>query len=238
MALGQGAACERVARNQAILRVRDLDTDFANALAMTFFRSLVIGILGAILLLQLQHMVEHIGHEHALLHQAAHSHTGHARLHTGAGEVPTWRRARPAHATEPTASRVTPITADTALVDIERSSLQHMTDHDLLAQARMVPTLHQGRVQGLRFYAVRPGSLLAALGVQNGDIMLSVNGRSMSRPECAPPELIAAVFGNPPDFIDIQLLRAGQPVRVVVLVHERPHAPEAQRAQASAQTPS
>jgi type II secretory pathway component PulC len=141
-------------------------------------------------------------------------------------------------ATAAPAGRLTPITADTVLVDIERSSLQGLAaGHDLLTQARMVPSLHQGRVQGPRFYAVRPGSLFAALGVRNGDTMLSVNGRSMSRLECV-PELLTELFGDPPGFLDIQLVRGGQPLRVVVLVHQRPHAGEAEPAPASAGAPS
>jgi general secretion pathway protein C len=120
--------------------------------------------------------------------------------------------------TQPPPARLTPVTADTVLVDIERSSMQRLAaDQSLPGQARLVPSLRKGRMAGLTFYAIRPGSLFAALGVQNGDTMLSVNGTSMGQPGCVSLDL----FADPPEVLDINLMREGKPVRMVVVVHER-----------------
>jgi type II secretory pathway component PulC len=190
---------------------------------MMFFRSLVIGLLSALLILQIQHLFQHARHEHA--HQHAHLHQ-HARAHhSGAGQdaQTTWRRPRPGTVTAaatlppPRSGRVTPITADTVLVDIERSSMLRLAaGQGLPNQARLVPSLRKGRMEGLTFYAIRPGSLFAALGVQNGDTMLSINGTSMGQPGCASLDL----FADPPEVLDIDLVREGKPVRMVVVVHE------------------
>ncbi|MBL0217139.1 MAG: hypothetical protein IPQ07_25100 [Myxococcales bacterium] len=42
--------------------------------------------------------------------------------------------------------------------------------------ARVVPSVKNGKPSGFRLYAIRPGSLFAALGLTNGDTLLSVNG--------------------------------------------------------------
>jgi type II secretory pathway component PulC len=121
-----------------------------------------------------------------------------------------------ATATQLPPARLTPIGADTVLVDIGRSSMQRLAASQDL-QARLVPGLRHGALEGLTFHAVRPGSLLAALGVQNGDTMLSINGQAVSKPGCAPLD----VFSDPPEVLDIDLVREGNPVRMVVVVHER-----------------
>jgi S1-C subfamily serine protease len=42
--------------------------------------------------------------------------------------------------------------------------------------ARAVPRMVNGKVSGIKLYAIRPGSWIAALGLENGDTLLSVNG--------------------------------------------------------------
>jgi S1-C subfamily serine protease len=45
---------------------------------------------------------------------------------------------------------------------------------------RPVPAIRNGLVEGVKLYAIRPGSVWAALGLKNGDSILSVNGRPLS----------------------------------------------------------
>ncbi len=41
---------------------------------------------------------------------------------------------------------------------------------------RIVPAMNRGQVIGYKLYAIRPHSLLAAVGFQNGDVIKSING--------------------------------------------------------------
>lgn len=49
----------------------------------------------------------------------------------------------------------------------------------LLTQARAVPFFKEGRAVGLRLFAIRAGSLFEKIGLQNGDVLKSVNGNSL-----------------------------------------------------------
>jgi type II secretory pathway component PulC len=52
-------------------------------------------------------------------------------------------------------------------------------------QARIVPSVTYGRPMGFKLYAIRPGSLWLALGLENGDTLRSVNGQDLSTPDKA-----------------------------------------------------
>ncbi|MCL5276871.1 MAG: PDZ domain-containing protein [Deltaproteobacteria bacterium] len=49
----------------------------------------------------------------------------------------------------------------------------------------VVPNLEAGRINGYRIFAITPGSLYANIGLQNGDIIHSVNGIQVTTPESA-----------------------------------------------------
>jgi hypothetical protein len=55
----------------------------------------------------------------------------------------------------------------------------------LHACARIVPEIRNGRPVGFRHFSIRPDSLLAALGIANGDLLLSLNGISLATPDSA-----------------------------------------------------
>ena len=50
----------------------------------------------------------------------------------------------------------------------------------LLTQARAVPYFKDGRAVGLRLFAIKTGSLFEKIGLQNGDVLKSVNGNSLA----------------------------------------------------------
>lgn len=50
----------------------------------------------------------------------------------------------------------------------------------LLTQARAVPYFKEGRAVGLRLFAIRAGSLFEKLGLQNGDVLKTVNANSLA----------------------------------------------------------
>ena len=49
----------------------------------------------------------------------------------------------------------------------------------LLTQARAVPYFQDGKSVGLRLFAIKTGSLFEKIGLQNGDILKSINGSSL-----------------------------------------------------------
>ena len=48
---------------------------------------------------------------------------------------------------------------------------------------KIVPEVRESRMVGFRFFAIRPGSLLAQLGFQNGDLIREVDGIVPASPE-------------------------------------------------------
>jgi general secretion pathway protein C len=52
-------------------------------------------------------------------------------------------------------------------------------------QVRVVPAFRDGQARGFKLFAIRPGSLYAKLGLQNGDVIQRVNGMSLKTPQSA-----------------------------------------------------
>ncbi|MBL8681638.1 MAG: hypothetical protein JNK05_20895 [Myxococcales bacterium] len=50
-------------------------------------------------------------------------------------------------------------------------------------RVRIVPHTREGAIRGMKLFGIRRGSVFAALGMQNGDSVESVNGVAMSSPE-------------------------------------------------------
>jgi len=75
--------------------------------------------------------------------------------------------------------------------------------------ARLVPSVSNGRIDGFKLYAIRPGSLFAALGLENGDKVYRVNDQSLESAEAA-LTLYARVRNA--KLLRIELLRRGQVV--------------------------
>jgi general secretion pathway protein C len=53
----------------------------------------------------------------------------------------------------------------------------------LYSQARILPRYDQGRMVGVQLNAIRPGSLFAQVGIQDGDTVTQVNGVTVASPE-------------------------------------------------------
>lgn len=56
---------------------------------------------------------------------------------------------------------------------------------ELMRQARVVPQEEGGRVVGVKLYGIRRNSLLGRLGLQNGDVLRTINGFDMTSPDKA-----------------------------------------------------
>ncbi|MBW2458096.1 MAG: hypothetical protein JRI68_26570 [Deltaproteobacteria bacterium] len=65
--------------------------------------------------------------------------------------------------------------------------LDSILDHQaqLMREARIVPVLEADQVVGIRLAGVSPDSLLARLGLQNDDVLISINGFALTVPDKA-----------------------------------------------------
>jgi general secretion pathway protein C len=75
--------------------------------------------------------------------------------------------------------------------------------------ARIVPEQRDGKLSGFRLYSIRPEGPFAKLGLQNGDLLVSVNGLPIMTPERA-LEIYARLKNA--DHIALAIERDGQPI--------------------------
>lgn len=131
----------------------------------------------------------------------------------GSGSAPVTAavtRAAPAAREEAQESGIRQINDNT--YEVERATIdRHLNDLNKLAtQARIVPAFKDDKVQGFKFFAIRPNSLYSQIGVKNGDIVRRINGFELNSPEKA-LELYAKMKNA--NRIDIELERNGQVVK-------------------------
>jgi general secretion pathway protein C len=102
--------------------------------------------------------------------------------------------------------------------EIERSAIDQIIDNqlELTRNLRLIPEAKDGKVIGIRVFGIRPGSLPALLGLQNSDLLESINGYSMANPEDA---LQAYTQLRRASALDVRLQRHG--VSTSVLIHIR-----------------
>jgi general secretion pathway protein C len=79
-----------------------------------------------------------------------------------------------------TAVSETKYTVQRGLVD---KVLQNQAE--IMRSARIVPHEENGQVVGVKLYGIRRNSLLGKLGLQNGDMLRTINGFQMSSPDTA-----------------------------------------------------
>lgn len=77
--------------------------------------------------------------------------------------------------------------------------------------ARIVPSMRNGKPHGFKLYAIRSGSILAALGFRNGDTVTAINGLDVTTPDKA-----VEVYTRLRDAkrLDVALERRGKPIRL------------------------
>jgi general secretion pathway protein C len=71
--------------------------------------------------------------------------------------------------------------------DLQRGTLESVLGNMALLSrsARIVPEMRDGKAAGFRLFAVRPDGPFAMIGMQNGDILSSINGLEITSPEKA-----------------------------------------------------
>jgi general secretion pathway protein C len=66
--------------------------------------------------------------------------------------------------------------------EIERATFESaLSNLNVVSRtARIVPEIRNGKAVGFRLYSVRPDGALGRVGLQNGDVISSVNGRDLT----------------------------------------------------------
>ena len=106
------------------------------------------------------------------------------------------------------------VASTTQVVDVRRADFEQAMREPRLG--RVVPALTDGKPSGFKLYAIRPGSPLAAIGLENGDTLRAINDIPLTSLESA-LEIYRSL--KQPDHFDLDILRKGEQVRIVVLVH-------------------
>jgi general secretion pathway protein C len=86
----------------------------------------------------------------------------------------------------------------------------------LMSAARVIPHEEDGHVVGVKIYGIRRSSLLGHLGIQNGDMLRTLNGYDMTDPTAV---LDAYSRLRTADSLSISMVRRGAPVTVDYAIH-------------------
>ncbi len=81
----------------------------------------------------------------------------------------------------------------------------------LMREARIIPHEEGGRVVGVKLYGIRRNSLLGKLGLQNGDMLRTINGFDMTSPDSA---LEAYARLRSADHLSVAVVRRGQAMTI------------------------
>jgi len=79
----------------------------------------------------------------------------------------------------------------------------------IMTEARLLPYVVEGNVQGFVLGEVKPGGIYESLGLQDGDVLVRINEYDISTPESA-LQAFAALKGM--DLVQLDVLRNGSPM--------------------------
>lgn len=95
--------------------------------------------------------------------------------------------------------------------EIDRALIDYLLENPLAGSrgARIVPSILDGKPNGFKLYAIRPTSIFAHLGLDNGDTVHAINGHVLSSPDKA-----LEVYSSIKDETKfrIELSRRGRPL--------------------------
>jgi len=85
-------------------------------------------------------------------------------------------------------------------------------------QARIMPSLRNGAMRGLKFYAIRPGSLPRQLGLKNGDLLTAINGVPVTSSQgvATAEAMVQLLSDREHPVFSLAIERKGEPVRITV----------------------
>jgi len=96
---------------------------------------------------------------------------------------------------------------------VQRSFVDRVLQNqaEIMRSARIVPHEENGQVVGVKLYGIRRNSLLGKLGLQNGDLLRTINGFNMSSPDTA---LEAYAKLRTANNLSVAVVRRGRPMTV------------------------
>jgi general secretion pathway protein C len=97
--------------------------------------------------------------------------------------------------------------------NVDRSLVNKILENqaELMRTARIIPHEQNGRVTGVKLYGIRRNSLLGELGINNGDMLRTINGFDMTSPDKA---LEAYARLRNADHLTIAVERRGKPLNL------------------------
>jgi general secretion pathway protein C len=95
--------------------------------------------------------------------------------------------------------------------DVDRALVDKLLldPSQIMRSARIVPSIKDGKANGFKMYAIRPNSVYAKIGMQNGDTIQSINGFEITSPDKALEVYTKVKSAN---SLSVQITRRGQPV--------------------------
>lgn len=103
--------------------------------------------------------------------------------------------------------------------DLDRSTLNNNLNNmaSLFTQIRAIPNIGaDGSSDGFKLSEIQPGSLFQQIGLQDGDVLTSVEGQSVSNPMRA-MELLSNLQQQ--SSVDVTVMRNGQPLQLHYNIH-------------------
>lgn len=86
----------------------------------------------------------------------------------------------------------------------------------LMSAARVIPHEEDGRVVGVKIYGIRRSSLLGRLGIQNGDMLRTINGYDLTEPNAV---LEAYTNLRSADHLTLNVVRRGTATTLDYSIH-------------------
>ena len=102
--------------------------------------------------------------------------------------------------------------------NVSRSLLNKVLENQaaLMSSARVIPQEENGRTVGVKLYGIRHTALLGRLGLQNGDVLRTINGYNIAAPDSA---LEAYTRLRTADQLTVSIMRRGTPTNINFSIH-------------------
>ncbi len=93
---------------------------------------------------------------------------------------------------------------------VDRREVSNAIDNlnTLVTQVRAIPFMRDGKSQGFRVFAIKPGSIFEKMGLHNGDVVQRVNDQPLTDPAKAAGLLDTVQTAQ---TLKVDILRAGKP---------------------------
>ncbi len=101
------------------------------------------------------------------------------------------------------------------ILDSENIKRAMENPRDILTHARFIPNIVDGRQEGFIIKELKRGGVYESLGLQEGDVLLSVNGLPITGPESA-LQAFSAIKGM--DRVELDILRNGARMTMTYLI--------------------